>query len=360
MSLTIAFDGVSGSVLCKADGGGKYHSMEMLRGLEGSRKFERGAIETFSRDPPARIAPFYMKGKQPFSMLLRRVQLERGLEIDSDYESRQLRGDFLPISIRDLSGNSVFTTLCMLETMTKEQLMDDDAGGGGTRGAEQPLVDPHELRRGIRKYWRNSVEFVRPHHPPLARFVLIDAVPGDVLQRASRAGSHIDIRLTLRGVVFYRRFTSLAWSVDAVEEYAAAPDEEGFDSGGDTEDDDESARAEEVYTEEARDRAPDAEEGDRDRAPDAEEGDRDRAPDAEEGDRDRAPDAEERAPEGEEARDFAPDSSIDDDIAIIRDSLMRRRQKVLRQMENEDLTDEEFDALQRVLKSIKRRLHMLR
>ena len=224
---TIAFDAASGNVLCKADGGGKYTTLESLR---VEKRLQFGDVVEYSKKPQSGISPITVKtsrGNGAFRLLIRRTRIGKSLDVDSEYEKKQRLGDFLPMNL-DVGSNGVISLLCLMDATAKLAARKVHSEYVADNGAD--------LRRGINKYWHGSVEFVRPNHPPSARFVLLDDLPGAALMEAAQEGSPVDIQLTLRGVVYYQRFTALAWSVDSLRVYEHDDDDdEAYDNECDNE-----------------------------------------------------------------------------------------------------------------------------
>lgn len=222
---TIAFDCASGSVLCKSDGGGKHDDVSTLIERFKRRLTVSKSPVAFSEKPKATLADISMRAngggeRQPVRVMLRRARVHSRLDLDRDCERRQSAGDFVPLCIDNVSGRSVSAMLCAIDRISQD-------------GSDK------QMQRRYTKYWRGSIDVVNPDAPPLARFVVIRDIPAADLKHAAEAGTLIDIQMKLEGIIYYDRYSALAWSIEMIRGYEGDEEDEDDDDEKYDEDEDE-------------------------------------------------------------------------------------------------------------------------
>jgi len=227
---SIAFDCASGSVLCKADGGGRYDDLkDLLTRID--RRMHVGEMTSISDDPKANISIMQLQvGKKlsPIRVMVRRACISDRLILDlQQVNSRLAAGDFVPVFLNNVNGKGLSTLLCTLDSTAQEI----------TRMQTRDVSI--NLQNGYNKYWRGSIDILHPDLPHQTRFVVIDEIPAEELARSAELGTLVDIQFKLQGVIYYKQFSALAWSIEMIREY----DDEG---SNDEEEEEEEENVEEI------------------------------------------------------------------------------------------------------------------
>ena len=213
---SIAFDCASGSVLCNADGGGKYDNVNDLM-TRIRRHLKIGELTPFSENPKASISAMSLQSSRGkvshISLMVRRARINNRLDIDEKCNSRQCSGDFVPLCLDNVSGKGLTSVLCVLDQIAQDTSSKQQNPRSG-------------LRRGYNKYWRGSIDIVHPDSPHLTRFVVVNEIPDMELMHAARSGELVDIQLRLKGIIYYDRFSSLAWGIEMIRAYDDSEEEE--------------------------------------------------------------------------------------------------------------------------------------